>query len=137
LDAASIDTKMRLAGSVPHVFVIPNQMQMVFSNLIRLAISEMPEGGILTVSTRKHDSAVCIEFSSTGPKLTSEEANELFLPSAVAKGLVPKGLGLYMVDNIIRSYGGEIEVKARRGEGNTFRIMIPINSNKPPDGASK
>ncbi len=127
LDAAGISTELRLTPKLPRVSVIPNQMKMVFANLIKLSIAEMPEGGTLTVATRKRDSSILIEFSNTGIRHTIEEANELFLPSAVAKGIVPKGLGLYMVHNIIQSYGGDIEVASRRGQGNVLRIKIPLN----------
>ncbi len=128
LDAAGIATRLKLESSLPPISVIPNHIKMVVSNIIRLAMAEMPEGGILTVSTRKWDSSLCVEFSNTGIKRTSEEAGELFLPSAVAKGLVPKGLGLYMVYNIVRGYGGDIEVSSHKGKGNIFRITIPLDS---------
>ncbi len=136
LDVAGIGTELRLKRSLPHISVIPNQMKMVFSNLIRLAIAEMPDGGVLTVVTRECDSSICIEFSNTGKKHTTAEAGELFLPSAVAKGLVPKGLGLYMVYNIIQGYGGDIQVRSRKGQGNTFRIRIPLNAITASGGAS-
>ncbi|MBI5115986.1 GAF domain-containing protein [Candidatus Poribacteria bacterium] len=135
LQAGGIATELKMESALPHVSVIPNQMKMVFSNLIRLAIAEMPHGGTLIVASRRSDSAIYIEFSNTGAKHAEADANELFLPSAVAKGLVPKGLGLYMVYNIVRSYGGDIEVKSRRGRGNTFSITIPVNTGVQGAGA--
>ena len=58
-----------------------------------------------------------------------------FLPSAVAKGLVPKGIGLYMAHNIIRGYGGDIEVRSRKGGGSIFRITIPVEPGNRAGGA--
>lgn len=135
LEFAGIATELKLTGSLPRISVIPNQMKMVFSNLVRLAIADMPEGGTLTVATKKRNSRIHIEFSNTGKKHPSKEANELFLPSAVAKGLVPKGIGLYMAHNIIRGYGGDIEVRSRRGGGNMFRITIPVEPGDRAGGA--
>ncbi|NQU08277.1 MAG: hypothetical protein HQ583_06920, partial [Candidatus Abyssubacteria bacterium] len=123
--------------SLPQIPVIPNQLAMVFSNLIRLAMAGMPGGGTLTVATRKSDSYICVEFSNTGIKHTGKEARELFLPSAVAKGLVPKGIGLYMAYSIIRGYGGDIEVRSRRGKGNIFRMKIPIKPGNQSGGVSR
>jgi signal transduction histidine kinase len=136
LDAAGITTQLRLAKTIPQIFVIPNQIKMVLSNLIRLSAAEMPDGGTLTITTRRSGASIRVEFANTGAIHSREEAGELFLPSAVAKGLVPKGLGLYMAHNIIRGYGGDIEVHARKGEGNTFRIIIPIDSGSGSGGAS-
>jgi PAS domain S-box-containing protein len=130
LESAGIRADLRLEEAVPAVSVIPNQMNMVFSNLIRLAITEMPKGGTLTVSMRRVDSTLCVEFTNSGARHASAEADELFLPSAVAKGLVPKGLGLYLVSNIIRAYGGDIKVSAGDAGGNAFSIYLPL---KPAD----
>jgi signal transduction histidine kinase len=111
-------------------------MKIVFSNFTRLSIAEMPDGGTLTVTTRKRGASIFVEFSNTGVRHTSEEAGELFLPIAVAKGLVPKGIGLYMAHNIIHSYCGDIEVRSHKGKGTTFRITIPVDSGRWPDGVS-
>jgi len=137
LESAGIATELKLGSSLPSVSIIPNQMKMVFSNLVKMAMADMPDGGTLTVATRRRDSRIYIEFSNTGIKHSSKEARELFLPSAVAKGLVPKGIGLYMARNIIQGYGGDIEVRPRKGGGNTFRIIIPLESLSRLGGDSK
>jgi len=137
LDKADIKTKLNLERSLPPISVIPNQIKMVLSNLIRLAILDMPEGGTLTLATKKDNSSIYIDFSNTGIRHSKEEAGELFLPSAVAKGLVPKGLGLYMVYNIVRKYEGDIVVKSRRKHGNIFRVTIPMQSLKSTESTSK
>jgi PAS domain S-box-containing protein len=136
LDMAGIETELNLARTLPEIYAIPNQMKLVFGNLTRLALTEMPDGGTLTITTRKRGSFIWVEFSNTGTSHTSEEADELFLPSAVAKGLVPKGLGLYLAHNIIQSYGGDIEVVSRKGKGNTFRITLPIDTGSNVGGVS-
>ncbi len=136
LESTGIETQLKLQSSLPHVSVIPNRMKMVFLNLLRLAIADMPNGGTLTIATRKRNSSICVEFSNTGKKHSGKEADELFLPSAVAKGLVPKGIGLYMVHSIIHGLGGDIEVKSRRGGGNTFRITIPTKPDVRAGGAA-
>ncbi len=137
LHEAGIKTELNLERSLPSISVIPNQIIMVLSNLIRLAILDMPEGGTLTLATKKTNSSIYIDFSNTGIRHSKEDAGELFLPSAVAKGLVPKGLGLYMVYNIVRKYEGDIVVKSRRKHGNIFRVTIPMQSPKSTEGTSK
>lgn len=137
LESAGITTELKLGRALPPISIIPNQMKMVFSNLVKLAIADMPNGGTLTVATRKRDSCIYVEFSNTGIKHSGKEAKELFLPSAVAKGLVPKGIGLYMAHNIICGYGGDIEVKSRKGGGNTFKIKIPMECSNRPGGSER
>jgi signal transduction histidine kinase len=129
LESAGIRTELKLGRNLPAVSVIPNQMKMVFLNLLKLAIADMPDGGTLWISTRQRNGCVCVEYSNTGKKHSGKEADELFLPSAVAKGLVPKGIGLYLVHNIIHGIGGEIKVRSGKGGRNTFSILIPLEPN--------
>jgi PAS domain S-box-containing protein len=131
LASADITTELRLARTVPRISAIPNQLKMVFMNLLRLSLAEMPNGGSIEVVTQKRGSNICINFSNTGKKHSRAEADELFLPSAVAKGLVPKGVGLYMVHKIISELGGTIEVRPRKGGGTVFRVTLPIKLKRP------
>jgi PAS domain S-box-containing protein len=135
LESTGIKTELHLQDALPAIPVIPNQMNMVFSNLVKLSIAEMPHGGILTVTTRRRDSEMCVEFTNSGGLRTNAEADELFSPSAVAKGLVPKGLGLYLVSSIIHGYGGDIRV-GTGGEGeNIFSISLPLKGAGPASEA--
>ncbi len=137
LESAGITANLRLETAVPELAVIPNQMNMVFSNLIKLAIAEMPAGGTLDVSSRRVNSSLCIEFRNSAARHTDAEAGELFLPSGVAKGLVPKGLGLYMVYNIVQGYGGDIKVSSGEGGGNVFSIYLPLEETAKGAGAAR
>lgn len=137
LKSAGIKTELKLERTLPRVSVIPNQMKMVFLNLLKLAIAEMPEGGTLWVSTRKYNGRLCVEYSNTGKRHSGKEADELFLPSAVAKGLVPKGIGLYMVHNIIHGIGGDIKVSSRKGGGTSFKLLIPLEPRNRAGGGSE
>ncbi|WP_343213364.1 sensor histidine kinase [Archangium violaceum] len=41
------------------------------------------------------------------------------------------GLGLYIVDHIVRAHGGSVEVRSREGEGTTFRVRLPRGDFEP------
>ena len=45
------------------------------------------------------------------------------------------GLGLSLVDQIMRAHGGRVEVSSTPGEGSTFTLLIPIaRETRVPDG---
>ena len=40
------------------------------------------------------------------------------------------GLGLSIVDSIVRAYGGAVQVKSRLGEGSSFSIVLPAAAGR-------
>jgi signal transduction histidine kinase len=40
------------------------------------------------------------------------------------------GIGLYHCKTIVEEHGGRIEVESEQGKGTTFRIMLPVNSDR-------
>jgi signal transduction histidine kinase len=102
----------------------------------------MPEGGTLTLLTRREGDLSYIEISDTGTGLTPEECARLFTPYYTSK---PQGtgLGLAIVQSVISDHGGRISVRSESGRGTTFVIELPGNADKlqtaehPPAAAAR
>jgi signal transduction histidine kinase len=45
---------------------------------------------------------------------------------ARAKGIRGTGIGLAMVDEIVRAHHGHVDVASEPGEGSTFTIVLPV-----------
>jgi signal transduction histidine kinase len=60
----------------------------------------------------------------TGPGIPEEVRKKIFLPFYTTKE-DGTGLGLALVQKIIVSHGGSIEVESSEGQGTTFRITLP------------
>ena len=65
-----------------------------------------------------------ITVSDTGHGIPEDIRHKIFLPfyTTKQKGI---GLGLAIVQKIIISHSGSIEVESKEGEGTTFRIILP------------
>jgi two-component system, NtrC family, nitrogen regulation sensor histidine kinase NtrY len=94
------------------------------SNLILNAIDAMPEGGTLSVSAQKKDTAVRIRISDTGKGLTPEECERLFTPYYTTKEY-GTGLGLAIVQSVVADHRGTISVESAPGAGACFVIDLP------------
>jgi len=124
----NIEVKLKMA-EVPSVMVDPNQLSQVFINIILNAADAMPEGGILTIETRKSDDLVEISFTDTGVGIPSENLPYIFDPFFTTKEK-GTGFGLSVSYSIIKNFGGDIHVLSEPGKGTTFTVKLPIMKEK-------
>ena len=90
----------------------------------------MPDGGVLTISTRSVDSEagafVAIEIADTGIGMDDETRSHVFEPFFTTKGTGKgTGLGLATAYGVVSQSGGRIEIESAPGEGSTFRVLLP------------
>jgi signal transduction histidine kinase len=86
----------------------------------------MPDGGILTLRTRRDNGKVMIEVGDTGTGMTREECERIFTPYYTSKQH-GTGLGLAIVQSVVSDHGGRISVQSEPGRGTTFIIQLPDN----------
>jgi two-component system NtrC family sensor kinase len=103
-----------------------HNLQQVFLNLFLNAIQAMPNGGELTVTSSRQDSAVQIDVGDTGDGIPEEILERIFDPffttKEVGKGT---GLGLSVSFGIIEKHHGTIRVENRPGKGANFIVTLP------------
>jgi signal transduction histidine kinase len=125
---APIDCKLDLDESLEPIAADPELLHRALSNLVLNAMDAMPQGGTLTLRTRRDDGKVRIEVADTGSGLTPEECERIFTPYYTSKqhGI---GLGLAIVQSVISDHGGTINVKSEPGRGTTFVIELLKNAD--------
>lgn len=116
-----------LYGPVPDLQAEPGELLQVFLNLIVNAVQAMNARGQLTLRTCVEDGAITVSVEDTGPGIPPEDLAKVFAPFFSArKNGKGTGLGLYIVDTIVRKYGGRIEPRSQVGKGTAFRIHFPL-----------
>jgi len=118
-----------LSEALPKILADRAQLQQAFYNIIRNAIQAMRAGGILRVQTELRDGQVSISFTDTGPGIPAEQMGRIFEPYFTTKE-TGSGLGLMIVQRIVREHGGTIEVESHGGRGTTFRIKLPVHEKR-------
>jgi signal transduction histidine kinase len=119
----------KLQADLPPVLGDAMQLEQAFLNLILNAAEAMPEGGLLTLTTRvtKSPVQVMVEFADTGEGMSEEQCSRAFrsvLNTTKAKGT---GLGLAIVGRTIETHGGELDIKSKPGRGTTIAILFPTD----------
>ena len=130
LDNRGLNVKTKLARQLSITPIDPTQIQQVLVNLIKNAMQAMSRGGTLTLQTGEGAEEVWVSVSDTGGGIPQEQINRIFDPFFTTKKK-GTGLGLMIVQRIVRAHGGRIELESQVGRGTTFRIQLPLHERKP------
>jgi two-component system, NtrC family, sensor kinase len=139
LALGNVDTQLDLAEKLPPVSCDSSQMQQVVMNLImNAAEATYRKGqGIVKVTTRvqKDGSKVILEVTDNGEGISPENMSKIFDPFFTTKEEGKSvGLGLAVVYGIVDAHGGDLDVSSKRGEGATFRVVLPlVRDDKPTE----
>jgi len=102
-----------------------SQIQQVLLNLAINARDAMPAGGTLTLRAGSSGRDVFLEVADTGDGIDEVNRAHLFEPFFTTKEPGKgTGLGLAVVQGIVESHGGRVEVESRRGNGSLFRVIL-------------
>ncbi|HEX5223199.1 MAG TPA: ATP-binding protein [Verrucomicrobiae bacterium] len=129
LDNRGISVKTRLARQLPDSPIDPVQIQQTLVNLVKNAMQAMTRGGTLTLQTGESSEAVWVSVTDTGGGIPQEQINRIFEPFYTTKKK-GTGLGLMIVQRIVRAHGGRIELESHVGSGTTFRLWLPLYEKK-------
>jgi PAS domain S-box-containing protein len=130
IENRGIAVKTKLARNLTATPVDATQMQQVLVNLIKNAAQAMTTSGTLTLQTGENSDGVWISVADTGGGILPEQISRIFEPFYTTKKR-GSGLGLMIVQRIVRAHGGKIELESRVGRGTTFRIWLPLHERKP------
>jgi PAS domain S-box-containing protein len=130
LDNRGISVRPRLARRLPPVPLDAAQIQQVLVNLIKNAMQSMTKGGTLTLQTGEGADGTWVSVGDTGGGIPQEQINRIFEPFYTTKKK-GSGLGLMIVQRIVRAHAGRIEVDSRIGRGTTIRIWLPLQEPRP------
>jgi signal transduction histidine kinase len=125
-----LNVKIKLARQLTATLIDVTQMQQVLVNLIKNAMQSMTKGGALTLQTGESDDGIWVSVADTGGGIPQEQINRIFEPFYTTKK-EGTGLGLMIVQRIVRAHGGKIELESRVGRSTTFRIWLPLHQRKP------
>jgi signal transduction histidine kinase len=102
------------------------QLQQAFLNVMTNAMEAMPSGGRLSVAVNRTGAEAQIEFRDSGTGISRKDARRMREPFFSTKQS-GSGLGLAVVDKVIRDSGGGLRIESERGAGTTVTITLPAS----------
>lgn len=128
---STIEIAVNLDPDLPKTMIDEGQISQICINIILNALDAMPDGGKLSVATRRGRDdqgrdAVFVEFTDTGVGIPAGDIEKIFDPFYTTKEAGKgTGLGLAVSYSIIKRHKGDIKVESQIGKGTTFTLILP------------
>jgi two-component system OmpR family sensor kinase len=131
--AAGPNHPVTLNSSNDEIFTLGDEVRIhqVVANLLANVRAHTQAGTPITVSVKSTDAGVEISVADKGPGLSLDDQKRIFErfyradSSRVRTGEDGSGLGLSIVDAVMRAHGGSVSVQSTPGEGAVFTLLFP------------
>jgi len=109
---------------------VEDKLNQLFDNLLTNAIKYNRQGGKIGVRLDQDPKCVFVHITDTGMGISHQSLKEVFnrhfqektKPLGNVKGL---GIGLSLVQEIVKLHQGDIQIESELGKGTTFTVMFP------------
>lgn len=129
LNDRGIAVEVEVLAEPPIVRVDRNQMKQVFFNLIKNAMEAMKPGGTLKIVSRSDEEKIYLQFGDSGAGIRQSDLSRVFQPYHTTKKS-GSGLGLMIVQRILRSHGGQVGIDSQEGVGTVVTLELPKRNRK-------
>lgn len=116
-------------ADLPVILADRNQLKQVFFNLVTNAMEAMGPGGTLRIKSRADDDSVYLMFADSGVGIRQEDLSRLFQPYHTTKP-GGHGLGLMIVQRIMRQHGGTVGIDSKEGVGTVVTLTFPQKNRR-------
>ncbi len=131
INKKSIKLTVSKEPDFPLLNIDAKKMTLVLQNLIENAIKYSPEHGKISIKMRKDEKFVKVIIKDNGIGIPEADKKKLFskfyrAENALRLQTEGSGLGLFIVKNIVKKHGGDINFESEEGVGTKFIITLPI-----------
>lgn len=125
LEDLHIQVELFLEETLPPLWADLGQVKQVFFNLLRNASEAMDGGGVIQISAKADDAFLYVYIADNGCGIHSYDLPKVFAPYASTKS-TGNGLGMMIVQRIVRDHGGFIGINSEEGVGTLVTLQFPL-----------
>lgn len=123
----NIGVTLQIPDDLPDLCGWPGELNQVWTNLIDNAIDALPDGGQLTITSEKDRDFILTKVIDNGSGIPEDIKSKIFDPFFTTKSIgAGTGLGLDIVQGIVRRHNGSIKVQSKPGQ-TEFSVCLPIS----------
>ena len=129
LEYRGIKVEMEADAESPIVRADKQQVKQVFFNITKNAMEAMKPGGLIRVKVQSDEDRVYLRFGDSGSGISQDSLSRVFEPyHTTKKG--GTGLGLMIVERIMREHGGQVGIDSKEGIGTVVTLEFPKQNRK-------
>ncbi|WP_434796291.1 sensor histidine kinase [Terrisporobacter vanillatitrophus] len=120
-------------------FIDKEKIERVILNLLSNAIKFTNENGKIEVHIKHDDKFVYISIKDNGIGIPKEKVDQIFhrfyqVDSILSRKNEGSGIGLCIVDEIIKMHNGKVEIDSEENKGTTFKVILNLSNDDRIDG---
>lgn len=105
----------------------PGRLRQVFVNLLDNALKYSGKGTTIRLEMLEDGRSVYVNITDEGPGIAPEDLEHVKMKFYKGKGAVRgSGIGLAVVDEIVRAHGGTFDIQSEQGKGTTVTVRLPL-----------
>ena len=124
LSNRKLEVKVEVSDDLPIILGDRDQIKQAFFNLIKNAMEAMQPSGSLRILARCDDDYVYLQFVDNGSGISEEDLSKVFQAYYTTKE-EGHGLGMMIVERIMREHGGHINIESRKEAGTAITLQFP------------
>ena len=129
LEDRGIKVEMEADAESPIVRADKQQVKQAFFNITKNAMEAMKPGGFIRVKVQSDEERVYLRFGDSGSGISQDSLSRIFEPYHTTKK-VGTGLGLMIVERIMREHGGQVGIDSKEGVGTVVTLEFPKQNRK-------
>jgi len=129
LEDRGIKVEMEADAESPIVRADKQQVKQVFFNITKNAMEAMKPGGFIRVKVQSDEERVYLRFGDSGSGISQDSLSRVFEPYHTTK-TGGTGLGLMIVERIMREHGGQVGIDSKEGVGTVVTLEFPKQNRK-------
>jgi signal transduction histidine kinase len=132
--------RLDLQPGLPEITSDPRRIELVVTNLLDNALKFSPEHTQCVLGARLEGASLAFWIQDRGIGIPPDQVDRIFerfyqIDSSITRRFGGVGLGLSLVQELVSSLGGRIEVTSAPGQGSTFTVRLPVEP--PPENGER
>jgi signal transduction histidine kinase/tetratricopeptide (TPR) repeat protein len=133
MDQKGFSLQVEVEKGIPPILADRDAIEQAVLNLLHNAMKYSGESREIILRLRRNENMACIDVIDHGIGILEENRDRIFgkffrVPGTENQKVPGTGLGLTIVSHIAKSHGGSIEVFSQPGEGSTFSLNLPLET---------
>jgi len=110
----------------------PDDFHQITANLLKNALEATKRGDSVQVRLQREGEKVLLEVEDTGAGIDEEVLQRLRRGEVITTKATGMGMGLYVVNHLLKRYKGTFQIHRRPEGGTTARVELPLRERSLP-----